>query len=161
MTVTKMIAGLAGLACLLGIWSSAVGQISPPVKSDSEIEFPAGVTPPTETAPGENAAKAQQEIRQALQGKATPETGDGVLDDVLQVIKSQGSVLDGSLLDTPKLSAEVHPANASDDRRAVVAEQLLRSARMLSAIEPVDEERGNLIRQIRGEAARLLVPQDQ
>ncbi|TWU55310.1 hypothetical protein [Rubripirellula reticaptiva] len=161
MTVTKMIACLAGLTCLLGIWSSAIGQISPPQKTDSEIEFPKGVTPPIETTPARNAAKAQQEIREALQGKTTSETGDGVLDDILQVIKSQGSVLDGSVLDASDLPAGNRRANVSAHHRAVVAEQLLRSARMLFETGPIDDSRGELIRQMRSEAARLLTPQDQ
>ena len=46
------------------------------------------------------ATEAQDRIRQALEGRRDPDaSGDGVLDDVLDLIDQRGSILDGSALD--------------------------------------------------------------
>ena len=98
---------------------------------------------------------AAQKIRQALEGdESVKPTGDGVLDDVIQIIKRQGSVLDGSSLDEDQPSKRVVADPV--DRRALVAEQLLKSARMLSVLEQPDDDRRKLIRRMRSEAASLL-----
>ena len=96
----------------------------------------------------------QDKIRQALEGK-TPDngSGDGVLDDVLNVIKQRGSVLDGSSLD---VTTDAITQPADETKKAHVAEQLLKSARMLEAIGDSGRQRSLLIRQIRSEARKLL-----
>jgi len=96
---------------------------------------------------------AQNRIRQALDGKDTAApTDDGVLDDVLQVIRQRGSILDGSVLD----DRQERPAAAARDRQALVAEQLLKASRLLQSLEQPDQSRSELIRDMRAEAGKLL-----
>lgn len=106
----------------------------------------------------------QKKIRDVLQGHQPAPTGDGVLEDVLGVIQTQGSVLDGSLLDAPPLdggSIASHPKFKSNSvaRRALVAEQLLCAARMLEQISD-DESNTALIASMRLQAGRLLVTRE-
>ncbi len=96
----------------------------------------------------------QQQIRQALDGAETGDSGNGILDDVLDVIKHQGSILDGSVLDDSELVPEPNPALLS--KHAIVAEQLLRAARLLESLEKPDRQRETLIQGMRGEARKLL-----
>lgn len=87
---------------------------------------------------------ATKKIQEALQGKPTTETGDGMLDDVLGVIRQRGSVLDGSALD-PNFADGVQFAPAPPEQPATimpnhdirVAEQLLAAARILQASFPI------------------------
>ena len=59
--------------------------------------------------------KAEQKIRDALNGDAALPTGDGMLDDVIDIVRRRGSILDGSVLDEPEL-AEVPSLPANRDR---------------------------------------------
>ena len=108
----------------------------------------------------------KRKIRDVLQGRTPAATGDGVLEDVLNVIQRQGSVLDGSSLDEPTQGGNLVPevsgqSTASDgqtlaDRRANVAEQLLRTARMLQQISNEDSSLA-LVNSMRRKAATLLI----
>ncbi len=132
---------------------------------------------------------ARRWIEQALRRQANDpnapvqSTGDPLLDDVLDVIRRQGSVLDGSLLDE-RLDADtqqllnpsavpsepaVPPAPRPDygvpgevaathpDARFHVAESLLRAARELAALPRRDEASDRLIAAMREHATVLLV----
>ncbi|MFG0287994.1 MAG: hypothetical protein ACF8CQ_07470, partial [Rhodopirellula sp. JB044] len=96
---------------------------------------------------------AEQKIFDALQGK-TPNAPPGVLSDVLDVIRSQGSVLDGSSLDAGSddplgIDITENPANrrgqhpdvnqTTRTRSAFVqtAESLLKTSRMLEKLVPL------------------------
>lgn len=98
---------------------------------------------------------ALQKIRQALDGEADDvKAGNGFLDDVLNVIKQRGSILDGSSLDvsTGPVPDQADRAN----RKALVAEQLLKSSRLLQSLGDADRDRQILIRHMRREARNLL-----
>ncbi len=101
----------------------------------------------------------QDKIRQALDGQDPRQTGDGVLDDVLKVIKQRGSVLRGSVLDG-SVGNDLETDSAGSDFRAaknaIVAEQLLRASRLLESLQTPDPTRRRLIGQMRGEAVKLL-----
>jgi hypothetical protein len=105
--------------------------------------------PPVVPSPIEN------QIRDALQGElpATP-TNDGVLEDVLQVIKQRGSVLDGSVLDAEPDQSPAPPAKAFT--ATLAAEQLLKAARLLEKTGPLDQDRAELVKSMRAEAVQLL-----
>jgi hypothetical protein len=133
------------------------------------------------------AALAQDASRGAAPGGMAPSSGDPILDDVLDVIRRQGSVLDGSSLD-PK----INPANGSDrvdapimvdprsavrqspnvypmlpstdafsvhgpDARFHVAELLLRAARELAALPDRDAQRNRIISAMREQATVLMI----
>ena len=103
---------------------------------------------------------AEDRIRRALQGEHqanAAEDGaaeDGVLEDVLDVIRQHGSILDGTAFDNRQ---EVkHTKLSTRSRRAAVAEQLLKSSRLLESLGNPDEDRLKLIERMRGEAVTLL-----
>ncbi|KAA1259289.1 hypothetical protein LF1_18190 [Rubripirellula obstinata] len=103
----------------------------------------------------------KSKIREVLQGNQPAPTGDGVLEDVLGVIQRQGSVLDGSTLDPPPrpdaaIASESNSTPHAATRRALVAEHLLRAARMLEQISG-DEESAILVASMRRRAATLLL----
>ncbi|MCM2374021.1 hypothetical protein [Aporhodopirellula aestuarii] len=102
-------------------------------------EIPEPITPEPDPA-------AADKIQQALQGE-TPPTPPGVLSDVIDIIRQQGSVLDGSSLDPrygdPLVPGENPTDNAPKATRqptqtaspfVVTAESLLQSARMLESL---------------------------
>jgi hypothetical protein len=106
---------------------------------------------PTDPAP----SRIQDTIRQALDGKSERgKYGNGLLDDVLDVIKERGSILDGTWLDDRNADADHKPADAG--HKAYVAEQLLKTSRLLEALGTPGNDRITLIRQMRGEAVKLL-----
>lgn len=125
---------------------------------------------PDAPEPSADDPDAKKKIEQALRGEDTSSGGsDPVLDDVLRIIRRQGSVLDGTVLDsngkaassrageTPAMGAAV-PADPSPKvrRQAHVAELLLKTARRLEQLGPVDATRRRLVTGMRAEAARLL-----
>lgn len=135
---------------------------------------------------------AQRWIEDALQRQASQPgapaaaTGDPILDEVLDVIRRRGSVLNGSALDpqsgqpatgldqqslTPApapsapqqnafssqgLGTEI-PDAAGPDARFHVAESLLRSARQLAALGQRDQASERLVSAMREQAAMLLL----
>lgn len=132
---------------------------------------------------------ARDKILELIEGEeGAEETGDPVLDGVLDLLRTEGSVLDGSSLD-PRLAPQPLPENrrlpesrlppdrwppyvdgdgrpqprerdgregADDTARYLLAEQLLRTARMLAAEPPLDSQRRRLIEDLRREAIRSL-----
>ncbi len=137
--------------CFIAAIATAVSLADEPTQNGAvPVDLPQVATP------------AEQQIRNALEGKSNGPTGDGVLDDVLGLIKNQGSILDGSVLDN-KTELNSSPQTAIDrsadieiDRRARVAEELLRTARLLIEVGPVDQARAELVASMRREAIRLL-----
>ncbi|WDQ19088.1 hypothetical protein [Rhodopirellula sp. P2] len=124
--------------------TSAIAQ--PPVDDWKKLELPTverPVVPPSD--------RAAEKIQKALEGDAPVPTGDGMLDDVLNIIQRRGSVLDGSVLDS-----EIDPLSDPADQRSKVsgpgtkdvgslsgpaasfrlAEQLLATARRLEKAIP-------------------------
>jgi hypothetical protein len=102
------------------------------------------------------ALPAEAEIRKALEGQPLPATtGDGILDDVLHIIRDQGSILEGSSLD-PAVETEAGDREVATSQHARAAEQLLKASRLLEKLGPVDEDRRALVNQMRAEAGKLL-----
>ena len=105
---------------------------------------------------------AQQKIQEVLGGNAMPQTNDGVLEDILGVIRREGSILDGSMLDDPLASAKTPTASpnalpqSTIEQRAIAAEQLLRAARLLSSVDP-SETSQKLVTAMRNQATDLLL----
>ncbi len=97
-------------------------------------------------------------------------TGDPILDDVLGIIRQQGSILDGSVLD-PAAADDRHDSVLPNSSRADgvnsesraqdsvydVAEQLLRVARLLQRLPGRDAERDELARAMRDQATKLMI----
>lgn len=136
------------------------------------------------TADDQAPAKIRDALRQHGDGD---QTGDPILDGVLDAIRSRGSVLDDSLLDPrhsdgePLPRPELRPlprdgfGNGAEGRlrhrreldsrshelidaeaNFLLAEQLLKTARLLAARSDSDVARRRLIDSLRGEAARVL-----
>jgi hypothetical protein len=118
----------------------------------------------------EPGTRQQDQIRQVLTGDpavaedSKSATGDAVLDGVLEVIRKRGSILDGSSLEQPiepDLSIlaggrEVAKSPAATSRRAYVAEQLLKTSRLLESLGIAEPEPIELISAMRSAAAKLL-----
>jgi len=126
---------------------------------------------------------AEEKISKSLQApqhgagdaSATAKTtsGDPILDDVLDVIRKQGSVLRGSELDPESDLPSIplndgfqsqersRPSPSSESNRThssyLVAEQLLRSARALESLDGMTDRRSELIHGMRSQAAKLLI----
>ena len=141
------------LLCAASVWASVIAQ--------DVFDSPQFVEPPMQAD-----AEAAEEIRKALNDDPDVRgTGDPMLEDVLQIIEQRGSVLDGSSLD-PKAdesAAENGPGTTTDandaDQAASktrTAERLLKAARCLEEIQPLDETRRELVNRMRRETVRLL-----
>ncbi len=128
---------------------------------------------------------AEALARDAQRDEPSGSTGDPILDDVLNVIRRQGSVLDGSSLDPqtarPNAGAEpimpsagqesplvpgqrvpmrpfdVDQSFSGPDARFHVAESLLRAARELAALPGRDQQRSRLIAAMREQATVLMI----
>jgi hypothetical protein len=156
--------------------------------AQSPYEFPKNTTE-TElqevVVPLSDAVK--RKIADALARDAQPvepggSTGDPILDDVLNVIRRQGSVLDGTSLDSRAEFGSTTPQNqpasgqspppsepipffpdetsasiSSQDARFHVAESLLRAARELAALPGRDQQRIRLIAAMREQATVLMI----
>lgn len=98
----------------------------------------------------------QQSIRNALNGQGNSDSDEPLLQDVLDLIKDRGSILDGSLLDVESKSSEPDElAAASAHCRA--AEALLKAARLLENLSgDLDQSRTVLVRQMRSQASDCL-----
>ncbi len=95
-------------------------------------------------------------FREALEGKGpVGETGNGIMDDLLDIAGQRKSVLHGSSLD-PSVVGKPDSANSGESQRALAAELLLRTSRTLEQIGPADRSRQELVKKMRGEAGRLL-----
>ena len=101
-----------------------------------------------------------QKIQQALRGESV-ETGDGILDDMLDVLKKRGSILDGSSLDS-ELAGDTESAQtsvaagSSKAKQARVCESLLKSARLMEKLGKLSAEQRDLVAQMRQQAGQLL-----
>lgn len=184
---------LLNVVCLLSaLWlaSPAASQAPPPVP---DVPPPSGESAAVENGGNQVVVPlsepARRWIEQALRRQANdptapiPSTGDALLDDVLDVIRRQGSVLDGSMLDEqleedtrslldrstgpdaeavplpprPDDSLPGDPTVAHPDARFHVAESLLRAARELAALPRRDASSDRLIAAMREQATVLLV----
>ncbi|WP_186774676.1 hypothetical protein [Allorhodopirellula solitaria] len=144
------------------------GQAAPPIPTEEVAEIPL----PNFDAPPEQPGAADK-IEAALQGDSSAPLPQGVLGDVIGIIRQNGSVLDGSSLD-PRRETELggHQVQAEQASPAAAAapfetaEALLRSARLLESYHDrrpeVSDAAGKrmpvltLVRQMRMQAARLL-----
>lgn len=146
--------------------------------SSAIIVLPPGTRPPVDLNDNpaarariaEMLQRAQQNLGLKEQGRSPsdqPQIADPILNDVLDVIRHRGSVLDGSSLDeeanadtVPNLSDRAYspPPRGSDrDHRYQVAESLLRSARLLQQLGSTDPEQAQLIRSLRQQALTLMI----
>ena len=150
-------------------------QSVPRVPAQQELLLPSEeeiieVTPAPSAMANPEATK--RKIQAALDGETPIGSDDPLLDDVLRVLRQRGSVLRGSSLDSdpvanPSLDDDpMDETSAGDVRsqrdplevRARAAESLLRAARLLSAVEPQDDIRRELVANMRREAVELLKP---
>lgn len=183
---------LLNIACfvaILGLTVPVISQTPPPAPEPSS----GGEQPTADDGVNQVVVPlsepARRWIEQALRRQAAdpnapiPSTGDALLDDVLGVIRRQGSVLGGSSLDerleqdsrnllepspapmdsvvpgVPRLDyvAPGDPGATHPDARFHVAESLLRAARELAALPRRDESSDRLIAAMREQAMVLLV----
>ena len=133
--------------CAVSLWATVVAQDV--FDSPIVIEPP----PPADVQVIDTISKALSDDPEA-RGTGDPIMGDPIMDEVLQIIKKRGSILDGSSLDLRSEAA----ADRSPERtnKNLTAERLLKAARLLEQIEPQDHARRQLIREMRRETVRLL-----
>lgn len=141
------------------VWHSTDAQEKLPDLRDIS---PPSLSVESPVTPKENEA-AENAIRSALDGNAAAAPGDDpLLQDVLDIIKDRGSIVDEPIFDLsdsePRFSSEISSAPDSQipDSRAHAAEALLRAARLLSSLPQNDSERRQLVNAMRTEAARCL-----
>lgn len=138
-----------------------------PAETKTPPGFPPLVEPTADPA-------AAERIQRALQGGTSEPVPGGVLGDVIDIIRTQGSILDGSSLDPRMVHPERGPradnqisATEKPTSSVQAAEALLRSARLLESlsIPPVPAPEGQtdrlptaeLIRQMRIQATQLML----
>ena len=132
-------------------------------------------TPPDVVIPANPSSqemeRAREKIAEFLRKNKAAEakaSGDPVLDDVLDVIRRQGSVLDGSALDPNAPSEAIVPVPGWDADRGsaalqgsdagyVAAEHLLKAARSLQQVQSRSREDAELVRAMRRRAAKLMI----
>ncbi len=150
----------------ISIPAVALTLAQPPTKPRKVLELPDLPDDFKRTRIPSNAdPEVQRIIRERLEQGNFEETGNPVIDDILQLMKKVGpSVLKDSSLDP---AADQHaikkPANAVS-AKARAAECLLKAARNLEKIEPLDKTRRDLVNQMRRESVRLLtewIPKSQ
>lgn len=140
----------------------------------SELDPPVLQLPPFTDAPLElpSAPGVKKRIEQAIEnGVQNASSGDPVLEGILQTLQSKGSVLDGSSLDTrenwdaspsPRVAPTplslnvVEVGSGLSDADYELAEQLLKTARLISEQRHMDTQRRELVQRLRTEAARML-----
>ncbi len=163
-------------------WLTGWGDSLPLSADDppSKLTLPPSqpMLPPQLPPPSPRSENSQRQIedhlRRAISGDAEVKpSGDVVLDSIIEQLRSKGSVLDGSLLDpnepatqtadsrqTNTQQVDPQQAQPPSEQACLAAEQLLRSARMLSQLDDnaSDPARRQLIDQMRRQAAQLLSP---
>lgn len=162
-----MACGVA-VSALFGLSLVGVGSEPPAAVPPESNQAPSAIRMPAESRPPSprDDPRAREAIRDALDGKETGVGNDEMLGDVIQIIRQRGSILEGSLLDdditadsetetTTDADADRDPIKIRNDR-AKVAEQLLRSSRLLLELGPATAERTELVKRMRAEAAGLL-----
>ncbi len=141
---------------MIVVWTIVPAQ-PPPESPNPPGLAPTFKIPDNVPLPPEASPEAKERIRRALSGEdGETMTGDPTLDDVLQIIKRRGSILDGSTLADRESS---HPDKnmKTTTERARVAESLLRSARLLERLPDGGADRADLINSMRSEAANVLM----
>lgn len=165
--------------------ANSVDLLCPPVPlSLSEAPDRTSDDPDLNVSERPEDTRAVERIRETLSGGPTDRpSGDPLLDDVLQVIRGRGSILEGSSLAEQPVSDSVprRPRNptlprnigspstpglpdASEDwsmgsgrsSRYRTAEMLLKAARLLAREPGSDESRTELVGRMRAEAAQLM-----
>ena len=158
--------------------AAPLAQVLPPKTPKVPLSLPSN--PPPLDPVDDPAARSR--IADSLKPDAAPKlngangnrtantTGDPILDDVLGIIRRQGSILDGSVLDpaaaddrydsvlpNSRRSDGANSESLSGDSVYDVAEQLLRVARMLQRLPGRDAERDELAHAMRGQATKLMI----
>jgi len=167
-----LVVGLALMPATNG-FSQVVPQPLLVLQSPPSVPFRLPANPPTLMPKDNPAAKSliADSLKQDEPPTETQPSGDPILDDVLGIIRRQGSVLDGSVLDPkadealPDTFLPLKDAGKSEsfDRDSVyrAAEQLLRVSRMLQRLRGRDRGRDRdsdeLIRSMRLQAAKMLI----
>lgn len=174
--------GMIACSTLLAV-ANAAGQPPYELPSDATENDLQEVVVPLSDAVKRKITEALS--RDGQQDDASGSTGDPILDDVLNVIRRQGSVLDGSSLapqsgqpgifpqenrqaagasqrvPPPHPSAMVPSVNGDQlsgpDARFHVAESLLRAARKLAALPGRDQQRTRVIAAMREQATVLMI----
>ena len=124
---------------------------SSPRSGMPQLELPPAVAIP---APPQGESQAiEKRIQQVLSGQSDGETGDPVLDDILGVLNQRGSILKGSVLDTPETQPK---KNKEKGNRYRAAEFLLRASRVLEGLGDLNPSQTDLIKKMRSESAQLL-----
>lgn len=115
--------------------------------------------PPSEAAAEAEQDRVQESIRRALQGGSEPAPhSEPLLQDVLDLIKQQGSVLDGSSLNMPDADASTTKGATGSEAYYRTAESLLKAARLLNALPKTgDTRREQLVHQMRNEARQCMI----
>ncbi len=113
----------------------------------------------------------RKRIEEVLRNRSAtnPTSGDPMLDDLLELLRTRGSVLDGSLLDPQVPADQPRPPSDLRDERAVtsgnvlvsksyaLAEQMLKIARRLEGVGDDSGSRAALVVLLRREATRILI----
>lgn len=144
----------------------ARGQVIPP----ADIVIPAS---PSEEEMNRAKAKIAEFLKNNRQSNPARSSGDPILDDVLDVIRRRGSVIEGSALDAGTAEGQsLAPGNTAAERRGdysgpgpssssdaayVAAERLLRAARSLQRLAGQDAGNDELARAMRRQAAKLMI----
>ncbi|TWT79916.1 hypothetical protein CA13_13260 [Planctomycetes bacterium CA13] len=112
------------------------------------------------------APSAEAMRRDVERSASQPRVDVPITEDVQQIIRDLGSVLDGSSLDPANAPASATTGGAARNtvqgfkrkgsKRIRVAETLLRNSRNLEMTTPLDKPRRELVAQMRREAIRLI-----
>lgn len=142
-----LVLGLLAAVSTTGIWHAVAQQP------------PAAPQLPSQQPPAQaNDQGIQRSILEALQGKPTAAPEDEpLLDDVLDLIRRQGSVLDGSMLGAAEETPAAAEPKEDTEAQCRAAEALLRASRLLTALPGEgDPDRHQLAQQMRRQAAKCL-----
>lgn len=122
-----------------------------PKSTMPQLELPPSAAIP---APPQGESQAiEKRIQQVLSGQSDGETGDPVLDDILSVLNERGSILKGSVLDTPETQPK---QNKEKGNRYRAAELLLKASRVLEGLGDLNASQIDLIKKMRNESVQLL-----
>lgn len=132
---------------------NAADQLGPP-----RLPQTPSLATEAELVPVEKQNPVRDKIRNALDGDQPARQADPVLDEMLQIIRRKGSVLKGSVLDAELNTEDSELARSVSNENAWAAESLLRAARTLSKLKPLDAQQRDMVNRMRHEAAKLLQP---
>lgn len=127
------------------------------------LELPPGEIPIESNASDSDKKSRELEVlKKAIGGDQDAATNDPILAPLVEMINEGGSVLEGSSLDPRNEEApSFHASTASkeSDQKALVAESLLRSARLLRRFSGNDDARQKLVIEMRREAVKIMTEQ--